>query len=67
METTNIEIGDLVEVEDNSGTHGFIGFVIDSYKDIVDGFIFSIRDQEDNIWDIEAKYIILKENSIKKN
>lgn len=40
METTNIEIGDLVEVEDNSGAHGFIGFVIDSYKDIVDGFIF---------------------------
>lgn len=30
------------------------------------GLFFSIRDQEDNIWDIEAKYIIPKENSIKK-
>ncbi len=54
-------LGKTVEVEENSETICFVGHVTDVSENDVDGILISVLDQEDNTWDIEAKYVSIYE------
>lgn len=54
-------IGEVVNVLDNDETTAFSGLVIDASENDVDGILVSVNDQNDNTWDIEARYIVLSE------
>ena len=54
-------IGEVVEVLDNDETSAFSGLVIGASKNDIDGILVSVNDQDDNTWDIEARYIVSSE------
>ena len=56
---TNFLITEKVHVEENSETQAFYGTVISTEQNDVDGILITVMDQEDNAWDIEAKYVFL--------
>ncbi|CAA6807748.1 MAG: Unknown protein [uncultured Sulfurovum sp.] len=53
---TNL-IGQTVEVKENPETISFVGHVTKVSENKIDGVLVSVLDQEDNVWDIESKYI----------
>ncbi len=59
LSETNFLITEEVQVDENNETQAFCGTVISTEQNDVDGILITVMDQEDNAWDIEAKYVFL--------